>query len=132
MRTKDVDFINSVMKHPDVFPWICDDGTNDPESFDVDRMVDDDRFYFISPNEWTVFANYPVNSITWEIQTPCQKLISWVPEPYSHVLRYAKTCGMKVEGISKKSFLKKDEVHDMALVGLSKGEWQCQQQQWEQ
>lgn len=153
MRTHDVKFIDLIMKHPDVYPWITDDGSDD--DFTVERIVGDDRFYFISPNEYTVFANFPINTVTWEIhtcilkpgrgktaidsaqkmlaymfgQTPCQKLISWVPKPYKHVLRFALTNGLKIEGLLKDSYLKYGKLHDLTLVGITKGDWSCQQSQ---
>jgi hypothetical protein len=149
MRTRDAKFIDAVMNHPDVYPWITDDGC--PDAMSIHDYVSNDKIYFISPNEYTVFALFPVNSVTWEIhtcilkpgrgktaiesaqkmieymftQTPCKKLISWVPEPYKHVLKYALMNGLKIEGCSKKSFLKYGKLQDLTLVGITKGDWSC-------
>lgn len=60
--------------------------------------------------------------------TPCQKLITNVPADNLLALRFAKRCGMTPEGVNHKSYLKNGELLDQHVLGLTKQEWQCQQQ----
>jgi RimJ/RimL family protein N-acetyltransferase len=62
-------------------------------------------------------------------KTDCQKLITHVPETNVLALRYAKRCGMAVEGVNRQSFLKNGQFIDMTLLGITKKEHTCQQQQ---
>lgn len=93
-----------------------------------------------------VFVVHPHNHITYEIHTcvlpswwgpyalvagrkviqyvfqhtPCQKLITHVPEDNRAALAYAKRCGLVQEGINRKSFLKNGKRLDQILLGISK------------
>ncbi|WP_151687285.1 DUF2824 family protein [Acinetobacter nosocomialis] len=58
-----------------------------------------------------------------------QKVISWIPEKNRKAKLFAQMLGFQVEGINRASFLKDGELLDQFLVGLTKGEFLCQQQQ---
>ena len=59
--------------------------------------------------------------------TPCQRLITNVPEFNKVALRFAKKAGMKVIGINEKSFMKNGKLYDQTLLGISKEGTPCQQ-----
>ncbi|AWL18218.1 DUF2824 domain-containing protein [Acinetobacter nosocomialis] len=58
-----------------------------------------------------------------------QKVISWIPENNRKAKLFAQMLGFHVEGINRASFLKEGRLLDQFLVGLTKGEFLCQQQQ---
>ena len=67
--------------------------------------------------------------LDWIFQnTPCQKVITQVPEDNSLALRYAIRCGMVQEGVNRASFLKNGKLLDMTQLGITKKEHTCQQQ----
>lgn len=58
-----------------------------------------------------------------------EKVISWVPENNRKAKLFSLLLGFQVEGINRASFLKNGKLQDQILVGLTKGEYLCQQQQ---
>lgn len=58
-----------------------------------------------------------------------EKVISWVPENNRKAKLFSLRLGFQVEGINRASFLKNGKLQDQILVGLTKGEYLCQQQQ---
>ena len=58
-----------------------------------------------------------------------EKVISWVPENNRKAKLMALRLGFEIEGINRASFLKNGKLHDQFLVGLTKGEFLCQQVQ---
>jgi RimJ/RimL family protein N-acetyltransferase len=61
-----------------------------------------------------------------------KKAISYIPEYNKKATLYASMLGFKIEGINRESFLKNGKIHDQYLVGITKGEFTCQQQQQSQ
>ncbi|MCH7391815.1 GNAT family N-acetyltransferase [Acinetobacter dispersus] len=58
-----------------------------------------------------------------------EKVISWIPENNRKAKLMSYRLGFEVEGINRASFLKNGKLHDQFLVGLTKGEFLCQQAQ---
>lgn len=143
----DLDLVKKVLTHPEIYPYISDDGSPNPDDFEPIHVEgaafhlgvwsDDNRLlgiFFIHKN----------NAILWEIHTSllpicrgrcareaarlviewifgntsCRKLMSWVPSIYPHVIEYATNAGLVQEGVSKASFLKNGQVCDMILFGI--------------
>jgi len=152
-RTHDMQFVKEVMTHPRIWKWISDDGCS-VETFDP---VDSDKLYWLTPvgeSRMGVFFVHPHNTVTYEIHTailpeywgngsdlaaievlkwifsntPCQKLITHVPQNNPFALRFAKFAGLQIEGINRKSFMKNGQLLDQYLLGISK-EAICQQPQ---
>ncbi|MEQ1105223.1 GNAT family N-acetyltransferase [Acinetobacter ursingii] len=57
------------------------------------------------------------------------KAISFVPINNKKAKLYALTLGFRIEGINRQSFLINNELIDQCMVGLTKGDYICQQQQ---
>jgi len=60
------------------------------------------------------------------------KIISLVPEFNPLAARLCRVCGLKKEGVLKKSFLKNFKLYDQSVYGMSKyeykGDGKCQQE----
>lgn len=67
------------------------------------------------------FAKAAINYILVNIQR-CDKLEAKVPTIYPNVSNYLKRIGFVQEGISRKSFKKNGEMHDMLMFGMTKEE----------
>lgn len=59
--------------------------------------------------------------------TPCQKVVTLVPENNRPALAYALATGLEKEGLVRQSFLKDGQLLDQTLLGIEKGGWLCQQ-----
>ena len=149
MRTKDVDFIHSILRHPEIYPLITDDGCPPPEEYDVTEIVERSLCIYLSPNKYSLFVYRPITSVTWEVhanvlkpgrgieairagresvqymfsKTGAQKLVAYIPVMFPNVLRYSLKVGFEVEGISKKSIRKAGRLYDRCLLGLCKEDW---------
>lgn len=150
-RTHDMGLVRAVLAHPAIWPHIHDDGVKEP------APVDHASLYWMlvtNPDVAGVFLLHPHNTATYEVHTcllpviwgaqakeaaqlcrawmfthtPCQKLITHVPAYNAVALRFARQCGFTVEGLNRKSFLRNGVLLDQHVLGLTKEEWQCQQQ----
>jgi RimJ/RimL family protein N-acetyltransferase len=59
--------------------------------------------------------------------TPCQKLIAFIPEKNQKMLALALKSGLKKEGFIENSFLSGGVLHGQNLLGITKGDV-CHQQ----
>ena len=150
-RTHDMETVRPILAHPTVWPHIHDDGATEPQPLDLDGFV----WLLVDDGEPAgVFLLHPHNTACWEVHTcllprlygpqarqatqlcrawmfthtACQKLITNVSADNLLALRFAKRCGMTPEGVNRESFLKNGELLDQHVLGLTKKEWQCQQQ----
>jgi RimJ/RimL family protein N-acetyltransferase len=53
-------------------------------------------------------------------ETGAKKLIAMIPVDYEPVWKFAKYCGMKIEGTAKKAWQKNGVVHDAYYLGVYK------------
>jgi RimJ/RimL family protein N-acetyltransferase len=153
-RTHDMELVRGVMRHPKIYPHLTDDGCPPAEEFEpMDhpavwyvRVLDGDEFLGL----W-VFA--PENAVCWRVHTcllpaawgkrareaavqmaawiwentPCRRLVTTVPSHNRLALKLAEAAGMRRYGLNEKSYLKRGELRDQILLGLSPEEKPCQQ-----
>ena len=148
--TTDTALIRSVVTDKAVWPHVSDDGA-DLETYQppIDGVL------WLGVFDGECLGAYMVhqhNAITWEIHTcllpqawgekarqagrlvldwifantACQKLITQVPQTNPLALRYAKRCGLVVEGNNRQSFLKNGQAIDQIQLGITKKEHVCQ------
>ena len=147
-----MEVVRSILAHPAIWPHIHDDGAQEPNPVDAKALY----WLLVSDEEPAgVFLLHPHNLVCYEVHTcllprvwgeqavhatqlcrawmfehtRCQKIVTNVPQKNLLALRFAKRCGMTQEGINRKSYLKDGELQDQYVLGLTKQEWICQQQQ---
>ena len=149
-RTYDTDFIVQCVTEPSVWRMIADDGFLNPDLYFPPMS---DSLYWLRAGDYGVFMLQPHNSVTYECHTvllpsargksvgiarlavdwffansPCQRIITNVPDYNPLALRLAKKVGFTEIGINEKSILKNGVLHDQVLLGISKERWTiCQQ-----
>ena len=146
-RTEDVEFISSVLRHPDIADLVSDDG-------EVKLPIHPELYYLVPKIEIGVepgiieeraigcLAFAPVNYVTWNphaailpqyrgrgteamrlgIQwmrenTRCRKLVANVPEYNARMIRVFQKCKFQHEGFSPGSALKRDVLYGRVLMG---------------
>ena len=151
VQTTDEALIRCVVTHKQIWPYVSDDGS-DFENYTppIEGVL------WVQVLEkgvcLGVYMFHQHNSITYEIHTcllpqawgskskqagklvldwifentPCQKLITQVPQTNSLALKYAKQCGLVVEGNNRQSFLKNGQTIDQIQLGITKKEHLCQ------
>lgn len=153
-RISDVEYIKSCVTHPKLWKFLSDDGSGEPEKYvpPVSNSV-----YWLSPMEegqrYGVFFLHPHNFVCYEVHTcllpmiwgrtrectkaaidwvfnntPCQRIITNVPDYNILALRLAEDSGMVQFGINKKSYQKKGKLFDQIMLGINKEDYKCQQQ----
>ncbi len=152
---EDLERVHGIVRHPDVYPELCDDGCPPAELADFGPLLANGASYFLMPGEGILFMGLMVNHATWEVHTavvperrgkwavegardaanwmfehtPCRKLITRVPSFNRKALAFALMVGMKREGVDRKSFLKSGTLYDQEFLGIVKEEWICRQLQ---
>ena len=153
-HTHDMNIVTHIMAHPSIYPYVSDDGCPDAEDYEA---IDNEALYYLlvldnDENVLGLFLIHPHNTILYEIHTcllsscrekdkaaqvvldwifkntPCEKLMTHVPDFNRPALLYAERAGLMREGINRLSFLKNGRLHDQILLGITRTE-QCQQQQ---
>jgi RimJ/RimL family protein N-acetyltransferase len=82
----------------------------------------------ILPEYWGNGINYTMALLDWLFaNTPCQKLIAFIPEKNQKMLALALKSGLKKEGFIENSFLSGGVLHGQNLLGITKGDV-CHQQ----
>lgn len=153
-RTHDMQLVSSIMFDPAIWPHAHDDGAVDWQPVDMDglhwmlvKLLDD--------KAGGLFLVHPQNSYCYEMhtcllphmwgeqsaraaqmllqwafeKTDCQKMVTNVPAYNRAALRFATAGGMTQEGINRASFMRKGELVDQIMLGITKQEWKtCQQQ----
>jgi hypothetical protein len=155
LTIEDFYFAKSVMLDDSVFPWICDDGTNDKSRFETELQVllSREDMFFLSPSEYCIYMLSPFLTGAYVIHTcilpngrgkeafkhgrellkycfetlKMNKMISYVPSYNRKTLLYALRCGMKKEGTMRGAWQHDNNMYDVDFVGLTRQEWeQCQ------
>lgn len=146
-RTYDPRIVRELMTRPDMWETVAEDG-QDPGDFDPDVTAD---CWLTVRAEGELVGLYcldRVNSVTLEIHaqvlpecrkeysddtgravlqwildnTDTRKVIAWVPVIYPNVRKFTESQGFQVEGVSRKSYLKHGELHDLTLLGITRDE----------
>ena len=151
-QTTEVELIKSIVTHDAIWPHVSDDSC---DKATYTPLMDGAMWLEVVDCESLgAYLVHPHNCVTYEIHTcllpaawgaksktagklvldwifantPCQKVITQVPENNSLALRYALRCGMVKEGVNRSSFLKHGKLLDMTQLGIMKKEHTCQQQ----
>jgi RimJ/RimL family protein N-acetyltransferase len=145
-RCTDYEFISAVFRHPDVWPFICDDYSSDPEWFRADCAG---RVYVVPSLDGIPMGCFSLNDcngstvemhtailpefrgpttaqafavlldfIEWE-HPNVKRLRTWVPAFNTAAYKGALHAGMSHCGTEPASFLRYGELHDLHLFGVS-------------
>ncbi len=149
-RSTDSALIKRVITHPRVYPHVTEDSAPEPEAFSVSEAVKHPNVHFLTaydqdellglfmvhqhngvmyevhtcllPNAWGERATKAGKAlISWVFEnTSCEKLITLVPEGNTLALRFAKRCGLRLEGLITKSYRKGGRLLNQSLLGVEK------------
>lgn len=156
-RTADFDLIRRIITHPEVYRFLVDDFSPEPEDWQplasdavwyiVAREESEDLGIFILLPERPIYAKMHVcflpkawgdragfaakGIIPWIWQsTEFHRLVGEIPKYNERALRFAVLMGAKEIGVNQESFLKDGKLHDQVLFGLSRPKGMtCLQQQ---
>lgn len=145
-RTFDYETIKRIVTHPQVYPFLSDDGS--PPASEWQPTESETVYYVAASNHRGVVGVLiftPHNSICYEghsallpsvwghgpeigklamrwmfENSPCRRLIGNAPSFNPRVLAYAKRSGMQPFGVNQKSFLKDGILYDQVVLGASK------------
>ena len=145
---QDIREVELIIGHSTVYHDSSDDGGGDPvHAFDVAFwwLTTPGNVVFLGHGAVVMFQ--PRNFITYEMHlgfiqgarreitrqaceagkwlfgnTSCKKVVAMIPEYRRSLIRYARMCGMKQEGISRQSFQKGEKLFDCILLGATKEE----------
>ena len=151
---QDVDFVAGILGHPEVFPFISEDGSDSADvTQHANALLATPVIYVMSPNEWTLAIFVPRSSVCLELHTcilpdgrgkialqvnrdvgawifentTCQKVITWVPVFNRAADLMARRLGFELQGNNDKSFLRHGTLYDQLLYGVTKEKWLCRQ-----
>lgn len=152
-RTHDMALVREIVTHPAIWPHSHEDGTSDewqPEDSDAMMwmLVNDPRpvgvflvhprgvqclemHTCLLPTVWGPAAAHAAQLLLkWAFQNGnCRKMVTSVPAYNRAALRFAKAGGMTQEGVNRASYLHNGEMIDQIMLGITKEEWLCRQQQ---
>ena len=146
-QTDDLAFVRSVFTHPKVWPFICDDGMNDPELYQPVNMP---GVVYVMPRD----AGLPMgclmlvdqNAVTMELHSALlpqyrgaqtaqvfRALLAWLPEQFPGIRRLrtwvpgynrpalvaARRVGFEECGKEPNAYLKDGALSDLHLFGVS-------------
>ena len=146
---EDIEDVHRILKHPDIWGVITDDGACSKEEFDMTEVLKNDKVYVLLPEENILFLFFPVNAITWDghinalkdsrgekarqatidvmeymfTKTPCQKIIVYIAEIFSKVISHVIRCGFGQEGCLIGSYLKNGKIYNQHILGITKTEF---------
>lgn len=153
-RTHDMALVAEIMRDPAIWPHVHDDATpadwapTDAEGFFWMLVTLDNG------DVGGVFLVHALNGYCYEMHTCLlprtwgeqaakaaqmlagwvfnvaggEKLVTNVPANNRAARRFALAGGMQQEGINRASFMKGGKMIDQIFLGITKGEWLCQQQ----
>lgn len=147
---KDLNAVNFIMKHPEVYPYTKYDGKIPVEEFSAKHLIEcgPPVYTLIDSDNCFVAVLVPENSIMWiahdnvlpeargkkavricrsMIQwmfenTPCEKIIGYTPITNRPAWVFAQMCGMHLEGRISKGVKINGILHDVYISGIGKGE----------
>ena len=154
-RTNDMSLVRSIVTHPQVYPWVTDDGGAPADGYQPVPPNGDAVLYVLveSGGGQGIFAFYQQNTITTEAHTCVlpsmwgrthvaaraaidwvfantryQRIVTSVPDDNPLAARLAAMAGMQKYGHNPGSFLRKGRLLGVDLFGVSKEE-SCQLEQ---
>ena len=142
---KNRDTVQRILSHDSVFFSASDDGIKNEGDLSS-AILSDPRYICLLPDENALFLFAPVNHITYEMHvaiiegaarkkgrnyavesarwifknTPCRKIITYIPDYHQRSIMYAKVCGMEEQCRISDSFLKEGKLHGMVLLSAGK------------
>ena len=148
-RTRDFQLIKQIATHARLYPASSDDFAPDPKEWEP---VKSEQFWYVIAREagklLGMFVFVPENPICWRIHvlllpaaygptsnragkaitrwifenSPVLRLTGSIPTYNRLALRFARLSGWHEFGRNAKSYLKKGELHDQILFGISRSE----------
>ncbi|KKM06588.1 hypothetical protein LCGC14_1742460, partial [marine sediment metagenome] len=71
---EDLDFVDSVLRHDSVYPFIADDHSPPVEEFTSEAMLKNPDVYFLTTNEFTVILAIPIlNNVVYDFHINMMK-----------------------------------------------------------
>ena len=146
---EDADAVRAIYCHPEMAAMFFD-GSIGPEQIEWRKVLRNTAAYYIivsqNGEDLGLFLFYPMNLVTFELhvsflpchrggivreaallakeymftETPCRKVVAYVPAYNRSARVMAHMCGMKQEGINRKSFLKDGDLTDQYAMGFCK------------
>jgi len=149
---QDTERADMVMKDPSIFPYILDDISNDyykENPYSLKPVLEIDAIYVLMPDDLSVFLAVPVNGTTYDFhcnivksnrgekgdssfraaidylfdETPCEKLVSYIPSCFMNVKRHSERMGFKQEGRLTNSISRGGIFYDHFIVSLNRDKW---------
>lgn len=146
MRTLNIDNVARFLGHPAIYPSMADDYAQAEMVPQAAQALVTSGVWALQPSETSLFMLFPRTVTMWEVHvmvmpegrgrqaiedgrnglawlfenTPCEKVIAYIPEFNPQALLLAKRVGFVVEGTITKSFRKDGVLHDMKIVGITK------------
>lgn len=145
----DIKDAESVIRHPEIYPLVRDDGSPDADDFAIPGHYMALVGYIDEPigcvmlhwsNSVCLEAHIQVlpeyrkdHAIEFGLQaiqwvwdnTPAHKIMATIPDIFPNVIEYAHTIGFELQGINEHSILKDGVLQNQFMMGLKR----CQQQQ---
>jgi Protein of unknown function (DUF2824) len=142
-RTFDYGLVRRIMTHPDIYPYMVSDGAASAEDFGPGRG---EHLWYILVHDGAellgMFLCVPLNAITWEAHTmffpgiggrraiaayrcglewlwansPCKKIVGFIPEDNPRALVVALRGGAEKLGVLTKSISKHGRLLDQTVV----------------
>lgn len=150
-RLHDRALIAETLAHHRVYPWISDDASPGPEY--VGDAISDSALYLgaFSDEYLGLFMVHAHNGALYEVHTcllpaawgsraaraaqaliawvfdntPCQRLITNVPDDNPLALRFAERAGLVLYGTNPRSILRGGVLRDQAMLGINKEDITC-------
>lgn len=147
-RLFDSQQIKSIISHPEIYPYIIDDGSPSAEDYDPTPLFE--CCYFLGVFESEIIGClffHPENYITYQVHiailpeyrksstsamnksfkwmfenTNCKKIIANVPITNQSAYALVKRAGMKNEGLNERSFMKNNIIYDQYILGITEEE----------
>lgn len=154
LEIRDLALVDSLMKHPKIYPWISDDFSPSVDEFTAFVPLSSPHVYYIMPEEKVLAIFTPINRCTYEQhtcvhpdkrrgtteygrmvldymfeETECEKVVTFIPRYNLPAVFAARAVGFVEEGLITKSFKKNGKLVDQRVYGYTKEKWICQQQQ---
>ena len=142
-RCYDIDVVRAILTHPAIYECISEDGTPSREDFIPPMIGAAYVVGIVGAEPIGIVMFHPINVITWECHVQVlpeyredhadefaekavgwawdmgvQKLVAQIPFLYPNVRDFGLRHGFQVEGINRRSYLKKGQLHDQWYMGL--------------